>query len=104
MAGAVRSAGWGAEAPLTPSRAGNGVFRMAGKCRVPPHVLLLINTGRCVTRLTNRSNDGDYDGSFSCRPMEVTMPLIMPNIGACLLMAVGLGAAAQALFGVTSFF
>jgi hypothetical protein len=36
--------------------------------------------------------------------MEVTMPLIMPNIGACLLIAVGLGAAAQALFGVTSFF
>jgi hypothetical protein len=36
--------------------------------------------------------------------MEVNMHLIMPNVGAYLLIAVGLGAAAQALFGATSFF
>ena len=32
------------------------------------------------------------------------MPLIMPNIGAYLLITAGLGATAQALFGTTSFF
>ena len=32
------------------------------------------------------------------------MPLIMPNIGTYLLIAVGLGATAQALFGATAFF
>jgi hypothetical protein len=36
--------------------------------------------------------------------MEVKMHLIMPDIGAYLLVAVGLGATAQALFGTTSFF
>ena len=32
------------------------------------------------------------------------MSLIMPNIGAFLLIAVGLGAMVQVLFGATSFF
>ena len=36
---------------------------------------------------------------------EAGMPdLIMPSVGIYLLIAVGLGATAQALFGVTSFF
>ena len=36
--------------------------------------------------------------------VEVSMSLIMPNIGAFLLIAVALSAIAQALFGATSFF
>jgi hypothetical protein len=36
--------------------------------------------------------------------MEVSMSLIMPNIGAFLLIAVALGAMVQVLFGATSFF
>lgn len=36
--------------------------------------------------------------------MEVSMALIMPNIGAFLLIAVALGAMVQVLFEATSFF
>jgi hypothetical protein len=46
----------------------------------------------------------NLSSGVSDRPMEVSMPLIMPTVGAYLLIAAGLGATAQALFGATSFF
>ena len=45
-----------------------------------------------------------YPQAHRLAPEEVSMPLIMPNIGAFLLIAVALGALVQVLFGATSFF
>ena len=52
---------------------------------------------------------GNRRGYVRCRRIdlrhvEVSMSLIMPNIGAFLLIAVALAAMAQALFGATGFF
>jgi hypothetical protein len=45
-----------------------------------------------------------YPQAHRLAPEEVSMSLIMPNIGAFLLIAVALGAMVQVLFGATSFF